>query len=200
MTVIPMGGREHPPEMVWQAQELYCIGRLSYRQVAEELGVHESTLKRWGKQWDWRDKREEYARAQAEMRGDLVLARSKLIKDLLVDGDPVVGFAVAKLEDLALKQAAAERESRKLAQASDLPRREIKTQADIVDALKEAVDTKLGRLLAQPEDVDTKAIKGIKDALELIGTMEAKDDKPKSGKGLTAEEAEEIRKNILGGG
>lgn len=199
MSVIPMGGREHPPEMVWQAQELYCIGRLSYRQVAEELGVHESTLKRWGKQWDWRDKREEYARAQAEMRGDLVLARAKLIKDLLVDGDPVVGFAVAKLEDLALKQAAAQRERRQLAQAL-APRREINTPADTADALKEAVEIKLGRLLSQPDDVDLKAVKNIKEALELIDIMEAKDDKPKSGKGLTAEEAEEIRKNILGGG
>ena len=116
MSLIPLDGREYPPEAVWQAQELYCVARLTYAQVADELGVAGSTLKRWGQQYGWAAKRQELAQAQAEMRADIVLARAAMIKELLEERNPIVGFAVAKLEELALKQAQAEREG-KLAQA-----------------------------------------------------------------------------------
>jgi hypothetical protein len=197
--VIPLDGREYPPEAVWQAQELYCVARLTYKQVSDELGIAGSTLKRWGKQYDWKEKREALAQAQAEMRADIVLARSAMIKELLADRNPIVGFAVAKLEELALKQAEAERQG-KLHQAQAAPpRREIETNADAYAALKEAVEIKLGKLLASPDDVDLKAVKQVKEALALLKDLEPEQEKPKGAKGLTAEQVDVIRNKILGG-
>jgi transposase-like protein len=197
--VIQLDGREYPPEAVWQAQELYCIARLSYKQVSEELGIAGSTLKRWGKEYGWKEKRAELAQAMADMRGNIILARADMIKELLDSKDPMVGFAVAKLEELALKQAEAERQG-KLAQAQAAPpRREIKTEADAYSALREIIETRLGNLLLEPEKADVKAIKEIKDALALLSDLEPKGDKPKGTKGLSAEQVELFRKKILGG-
>lgn len=197
MSVIQLDGREYPPEAVWQAQELYCVARLPYHRVAAELGIAESTLKRWGKQYGWSDKRAALAQAQAEMRADIVLARAGMIKELLADRNPIVGFAVAKLEELALKQAEAERQG-KLAQAEAAPPRVIETPADAYGALKEAVEAKLGKLLADPGEVDLKAIKDVKEALRLLEDLRPKEGKKKT-KGLSAADVELIRKKILGG-
>lgn len=168
----PADGREHPPETVWRAQELYCVCRLSYAKVADELGVAASTLKRWGAQYGWAEKRAAIAQAEADIRADTVLARASMIKELMATQNPIVGFAVAKLEELALRQAEAERQGRILEARAAEPRREISTPADAAAALKEAIEIKLGRLLAQPEDVDLKAVRDIKQALDLLGEME----------------------------
>jgi len=196
--VIQLDGREYPPETVWQAQELYCVVRLTYKQVSDELGIAGSTLKRWGKQYGWTAKREALAQAQAEMRADIVLARSAMIKDLLEGRDPMVGFAVAKLEELALKQAAAERQG-KLAQAQAAPRREIKTDADAYEALQEAIEYKLGAMLFEPSDLDAKSVKDVLGLMGLLKELKPKDKKGKGAKGLTAEQVDAIRNKILGG-
>lgn len=98
-------GREHEPETVWWAQELYCVKRLSFDAVALETGVAASTLKRWAETYGWRAKREELARAEADIRADKLLARSVMLKALIDTKDPQTGFAVASLESLALKEA-----------------------------------------------------------------------------------------------
>ena len=199
MTPCPAEGREYPPEKVWEAQELYCVARLSYCDTAQHVGVAASTLKRWGKQFGWAEKRERLAQAQADIRADTVLARSEMLKELIAGRNPVVGFAVAKLEELALKQAEAERQRKQTEAAPQPQMREIHTQADAAAALKEAVEIKLARLLASPEDVDLKAVKDVKEALAMIETMQAGSSKPKKSGGLSAAQADEIRRKILGG-
>ena len=200
MKVLELGGREYPPEAVWQAQELYCIARLTYAQVADKLGVGITTVKRWGKNYNWRDKRERFAQAQTDIQIDTVLARSELLKELIAEKNPVVGFAVAKLEELALKQAAAAREGRALeaAEAAKTKRREITTKADAVEALQEAVELKLARLLASPEDLTPKDVKGIKETFELIKEMQPKDSDKDGKKGVSRATIERIEKEILG--
>lgn len=197
MNVIQLDGREYPPETVWQAQELFCVARLTYAQTAAELGVAVSTLKRWGSQYGWAQKRAELAQAMADIRADTVLARSAMLKELIADRNPAVGFAVAKLEELALKQAQAQREGKALeAMTAATARREINTPAEAAAALKEAIELKLARLLSSPEDVDLKAVKAIKDAMELIGQMEPK--AKGQGKGLSPESIQRIQREILG--
>ena len=200
MAPCPAEGREYPPEKVWEAQELYCVVRLSYAETAQHVGVAASTLKRWGKEYGWSEKRERIAQAEADIRADTVLARSEMLKELIDSKNPIVGFAVAKLEELALKQAQAERERKAGQAAAAKPQmREIHTPADAAAALKEAVELKLSRLLASPEDVDLKAVKDVKEALAMIETMQAGKSKPKKSGGLSAAQAEEIRRKILGG-
>ena len=192
-------GREYPPETVWQAQELYCVNRLTYRVVARQLGVAESTLKRWADKYGWRDMRERLAQAECDIRADTVLARASMIKHLLDSKDPQAAFAVASLEKLAMKQVEAERAGR-IVEAAVTPSRSINTPEEVVAALREAVEVKLSLLLASPADLDFRAVSEVQKALKLVAEMEAEvapaTEKPKS-KGISAESANRI-KELLG--
>lgn len=189
-------GREHAPEMVWKAQELYCVARLTFREVAKQSGVAESTVKRWAVKHEWRDKRERIAHAECDIRADLVLARSEMIKSLMKSKDAQTGFAVASLENLAIKQAEFQRAGVIADVATQYEKRPVSSVKDAVLALREAVEKKLGLLLASPDDVNFKAIADIQKALKLLAEMEAahnvnQEDAPN--KGMTADLAAKIR-------
>lgn len=194
------GRREHQPETVFRAQDLYCVDRLTFDQVAKTLGVSASTLKRWSEIYGWQAKREEIAQAEADIRADTLLARSKMLKALIDTSDPQTGFAVAGLESLALKQAEALRLGKQLENAA-APRqlREIKTEADAVAALEEALAIRMSRILADPSLVDLKTVRELRQAVELVRGMRA-EAAPKSErkKGLSPETAEAVRRQILG--
>ena len=102
-------GWEHEPGTVWRAQELYCMDRLSFERVSELTGVATSTLKRWADKYRWRERREELAQVESEIRFNTVMGRKAILQRLLEaeDGKEAsqVAFAVASLESLALKQA-----------------------------------------------------------------------------------------------
>lgn len=191
--------REHLPETVWKAQELYCVARLSFREVAHETGVAESTLKRWSEKHDWRNKRDTIARAECDIRADLVLARSEMIKALITTKDAQKGFAVASLETLAMRQAEAQRIGKALESATRNEKRIIRTTEEAAQALREAIETKLSMLLAAPEDIDFKAVADVQKALKLVGEMEAAAKPAEDGtktKGLSADLEARIREII----
>jgi hypothetical protein len=194
-------GWEHEPETVWRAQEMYCVDRLSFDKVAEQTGIASSTLKRWSEKYRWREKRDEIALAESEIRADFVRARSGMLKKLIADQGAQDAFAVASLENLALAkekavQAGAEERARRA-----VPLREIRTAEDAVCALSEAVEAKLNMMLGDPGTVDFKAIKELRQAMEMIAGMRAqtgsKEEQAKA-KGLSVESADAFRKQILG--
>lgn len=191
-------GREHQPETVWKAQELYCVARLSYREVAKEVGVAESTLKRWSEKFGWRGKRERIAQAECDIRADTVLARSGMIKHLMDSKDPQAAFAVSSLETLAMRQAEAERAGRILNFATRNEKRTIRTTEDAIEALREAIEAKLVMLLAAPGDLDFKTVADVQKALALAGEMEAvaKPAEDTTSKGLSADLEARIREII----
>lgn len=193
-------GREHSPETVFRAQELYCVDRMTFAQVAKEVGVAESTLKRWSETYGWQAKRNEIAQAEADIRADFLLARSRMIKALMESKDAQTGFAVASLEGLAMKQAEAIRQGRQLENApAGKPLREIRTEADIVAALEEALSIRVGRILADPSLVDLKTVRELRQAMELVqGLRKGADKGAKRQKGLTPETADAVRRQILG--
>lgn len=192
-------GFEHEPETVWQAQEMYCVDRLSFDAVAEKMGVAASTLKRWSEKYGWREKRDEIALAESDIRADFVKARSGMLKKLITDQGAQDAFAVSALENLALAKEKAAREGQ-MAQAAKAPTREIKTAEDAVDALSEAVSTKLNMMLVDPGTVDFKAIKDLRQAMDMIEQMRPRTDKEDAprAKGVSLESADEFRKKILG--
>ena len=196
--------REHPPETVFKAQELYCVARLTFREVAAEMHVAESTLKRWAAKYGWADKRASVAQAECDIRADLVLARSAMLKKLIDEQDAQTGFAVASLEGLALKQAEAVRTGRAVqAQRDAGQRRKIKTPEDAAVALQEAVERKLAVMLADPNQVDFKAVKNIMEALNAVASLRSKDAEAATtvrDKGLSVNTAEQILNKILMGG
>lgn len=195
-------GWEHEPETVWRAQEMYCVDRLSFDKVSEKTGIASSTLKRWSEKYGWREKREEIALAESEIRADFVKARSGMLKKLIADKGAQDAFAVASLENLALAKDKAGRECAEDRARRAVPLREIKTAEDAVEALSEAVEAKLNMMLGDPGNVDFKAIKELRQAMEMIAGMRAQTDKDGQGqaraKGLSVESADAFRKQILG--
>lgn len=197
-------GWEHEPGTVWRAQELYCMDRLSFERVSELTGVATSTLKRWADKYRWRERREELAQVESEIRFNTVMGRKAILQRLLEaeDGKEAsqVAFAVASLESLALKQA-------ELAAAGKIPsfsepetRPHIATQADAVSALREAVRNKVGMALSDPGKISAATVQDVKRCLELLGELEARLPKEKEesrDKALSPENAQAIRE-ILG--
>ena len=197
-------GWEHEPGTVWRAQELYCMDRLSFERVSELTGVATSTLKRWADKYRWRERREELAQVESEIRFNTVMGRKAILQRLLEaeDGKEAsqVAFAVASLESLALKQA-------ELAAAGKIPsfsepeaRPHIATQADAVAALREAVRNKVGMALSDPGKINAATVQDVKRCLELLGELEARLPKEKEesrDKALSPEHAQAIRE-ILG--
>jgi hypothetical protein len=189
-------GWEHEAETVWQAQELYCVDRLSFDAVAKATGVAASTLKRWSERDGWRNKREEIARAQAGIRADKVLARAKMIKSLIDKPRADTAFGVAALESLTLKEAEAARRGAMRAGAEEAPALSISTPGEALAALRKAVEQKLCLLLSRPENVDLRAVQEVQKCLALVGQLEAaqgvgaEKDKPKA---LSEENLQAIR-------
>lgn len=189
-------GYEHEPETVWRAQELYCVDRLSFDAVAQKVGVASSTLKRWSEKYDWRKKRDEIAEAEASIRADKVMARSKVLKALLDKPRADLAFAVSALEGLAVKEAEAARKGELIAaeQAQNIT---INTPADAIAALKKGVEQKLSLLLQRPENVDLRAIQEVEKCFALIKQLEAGEALSKTegtaGGGLTADMTEKIK-------
>lgn len=166
-------GREHPPETVYRAQELYCVDRKSFAQVAKAVGVAESSLKRWSVTFDWQAKRNEIAQAEADIRADFILGRSKMLKTLIKSTDAQVGFAVASLETLAMRQAEAIRQGKLLDAASDAkPQRPIRTREDAILAVREAIERRLQQLVGMPDLVDLRSLQDVQRCLGLLETLE----------------------------
>jgi len=186
-------GREYPSEAVWTAQELYCVARLTYKQVAEETGVAVSTLKRWADKYEWRTKRDELAQAEADLQADTILARSAMLKKLIESKDAQTGFAVASLETLAMKQAEAARAQKLMSASAQRELREIRTQEDAVNALQEAVQLKLNRLLQSPDELDFKAVADVRKALDLVAEMKnAGSEEQDNGRGVSGDNIERM--------
>ena len=172
-------GVEYPPEMVWRAQDLYCIDRLSFDKVAAEIGVAASTLKRWAENFGWQAMRESIAKAQAEIRANKVLARAKTINALMNNPRADMAFAVSALEGLALKEAEAARvaeeraEEREAAKKETISAETITTPQDAISALHKGVDSRLRALLRQPEKIDLKKIQEVQKCFALLSEMQA---------------------------
>ena len=196
-------GTEYPTDMLWRAQELYCVDRLSYAAVAEATGVSATTLKAWGQKYGWARRREEIARAESEIRVNIIKGRQKALEQLLAASDAKeaapMAFAVSSLESLTLKRL-------ELAAAGKIPdtsvpvRRKIATRADAVAALREAVERKLGLALADPDKISTTTVQDVKRCLDLVAELEAglpKEVEESRDKALSPENARAIRE-ILG--
>ena len=196
-------GTEYPTDMLWRAQELYCVDRLSYAAVAEATGVSATTLKAWGQKYAWARRREEIAQAESEIRVNIIKGRQKALEQLLAaegakEAAPMA-FAVSSLESLALKR-------QELAAAGKIPstagpaRRKITSRAEAVAALKDAVERKLEAALSDPDKITSATVQDVKRCLDLVNDLEAglpKEKEDVRSKALSPENAKAIRE-ILG--
>ena len=165
-------GQEHAPETVWKAQELYCADRLSFDKVAAMVGVAASTLKRWADKYSWREKREELAKAESDIRLNKILARAKTIETLLQNPRADLAFAVSSLETLALKEAEIAMQGVRAEQEASHEIR-IETKQDAIKALREAIEHKLNTLLVSPQALELRQVKDVAASLDLLDELEA---------------------------
>ena len=82
------------------ARELYVIEGLTFEQVEEHTQIPAGTLKRWAKDEDWGERREQYRRDQKGLKGNLADLRDKLLKKALDNLDPQFAYAVVAIEKL----------------------------------------------------------------------------------------------------
>lgn len=198
------GRREHPMETVERAEELWCVDGLTLADVSIRTGVATSTLKRWAEKYGWQAKRDDIRKALASIRKDTIKLRAKLIENCLNSMQAMDAFAVAKMEEMALKATELADKRAEALPATAPPMREIATEADAVAALEEAVGLRLNTMLASPDKVTLAALREVKQVLDLLKDMRAaagaaaKNGAADLESGITAATAERIRE-LLGG-
>lgn len=170
-------GAEYDADTRWRAMELYCADRLTFAQVAEATGIADSTLRRWADAYQWRERREELARAEADIRIDTIRSRAAILRHLIEAQDGKVAsqiaFAVSSLENLALQ-----REKALLAGEIANPAKpekpvKVTSRAEAIAVLKQAVEDKLGLLLSDKRYVTSDSVTDIAKCLTLVQELEA---------------------------
>lgn len=187
-------GAEHAPDILWRAQELYCVERRSFAAVAETLGVADSTVRRWADKYKWRAEREAIAKAESEIRANTVKSRAFVLRKLLESESgkeaSQVAFAVASLERLALETAKMEQklatekssQDEKRAESAEAPAQEASflpaglSDAERITLLEEAVNRQIGHILSNPVPDMAGRVKDIKATLDVIAAIKGKDD------------------------
>ncbi len=190
----------HEFETKLEAQDLYVLQGLTLEQVAQRTGVPERTVKEWSAAEGWVDLRKEYRQAQSEIRRQTMLYRLALLKEGMKNLHPQAAFAWATVESAAKKTDVGGQRSEVSKDLNPGEQREIKTPADVVAALQEAIERKLNRMLSQPDAVNLKAIKDLKDAMQMVDELKAK-YKPETAsaqQGLNEDQARFWRQQILG--
>lgn len=190
-------GTEYSPDVVWKAQELYVIERLSFAKVAEHTGVTATTLKNWSKKFGWRQKREEIAQIEAENKMNLYRSRKKAIQMLLESENgkecSQMAFAVSSLENLVLKQ-----QEQQLNQQIQTKRHN--KPADKEEAIKQLAAAVQGRLLyvlENPQAINSKNIQDILNMLKLMEQVELPEKETAvQNQGISKDLAENIRKAL----
>lgn len=193
---------EYSPDMVWKAQELYVIDRLSFAKVSEKTGVTATTLKNWSKKFGWRQKREEIAQIEAESKMDLYRSRQKAIKMLLESGDgkecSQMAFAVSSLENLAIKQQELQLQQNVFLNNAQPKKAKITDKNDAYKQLGQAVENRLQYVLQNPQAINLKNIQEVLNMLKLMEQVSPKEEEPKAkqNQGMSKELAENIRKAL----
>ncbi len=159
-----------------QAEELYVLERLTFEQVATATGVSVSQLKRWSAEAvpSWTDRRRELREALSSIKRDTILAKAKLIKAVLDTGDAQQAYAFSSLEAATRAAAKVAEQYQASAPGPAAEIREIKTPADAVAAIDEAVQAKVNRMLASPGGLSSEAIKDLQRVLETMEKLKAK--------------------------
>lgn len=197
-------GVEIDADTRWRAMELYCADRLTFAQVSEATGIADSTLRRWADAYQWRERREELAQAEADIRIDTIRSRAAILKHLLEAEDGKVAsqiaFAVASLGNLELQY-------QKALLAGDIanpakPEKPVRvsSRAEAIAVLKQAVEGKLGLILSDKKYVTSDSVTDIAKCLALVQELEAtlpkeEADTMKSG-GVSADIAERLDKAL----
>ena len=129
-----MPRKEHSFEMRQMAEELYVEEGLTYEEVSRQLEIGVNTVKTWGADGKWTDRRKEYLEARRTLKENLAKLRQAMIEKATNNLDPQDVYAVIRLEKLAR-----ERRQKQEEQGPDIdrPRVFLENLEFVVDVLKE---------------------------------------------------------------
>lgn len=194
-------------EIVERAEELYCVDGQTFDAIATLTGVAASSLKRWSERYNWQEKKEQIRQARSSIRTNAIMLRAKLLEKCLTTLEPKDAFAVSSIENVSMKAQELAAKAQNAAQAfqnSDKVR-EIKTDAEAIAALEEAVQIKINRMLSNPGQITAASIKELSQIRATIAEMrgameEAQSEKIDSSgmKKLAPETLKKIREQIYG--
>ncbi len=190
--------REHSFGVRERAESLYLKGYTQV-QAAELTGVSLPTIQRWSAEAGWRDKRLARRKKMTEIDEQTLELRLGLLKEASKTLDPMLSFAVGKMEALALKMGALN----ETPLPDDID--DIKTAGDAAAALEEALRLKVGQMISQPEIIDLGAINDLLKTWALLDSMK-KESEPGVIEGSTAakkksldpETLKKIREEVYG--
>ena len=196
-------GEAYPMETVDRAQELYCLDELTLEETARTVGVAASTVKRLSTEYGWAEKRRALRAARLDIKEKTVRLRADLLRRCLeteAGGNPLNLFAVAKLEEAAVKAAEFELKARReqlAAESQAAPEREISTVGEALDALDEAVRRALNGMLQSRDGVSLARIKELAACFDLAKDLRARHGQAESeaarARGLDGDTANLIR-------
>lgn len=190
-----------PTEIDWEtridAEDMYITGGMTYEQVAEKTGVSLATLKRWGSEGGWTDRKRELREAQRDIKQKTVMLRLGLIQTAIDGHDPMQVFAAAKFEDLALKKEALRGTISGGGNTNTMPV-SLETPGGAVSLLQVAIERKIGVLVSGDSPLDIKVLKDLKACMELLEQMKQKDapGTPDEKRTLDADEIRNIREQL----
>ena len=96
-------------EIRFAAEDLYVKERLTYEQVADRLNIAVNTVRKWGKEDDWKQMRADRLAAARKLNAQLFDLRMALMEHAANNiGDPNAVYAALKAEKLALERQAAQ--------------------------------------------------------------------------------------------
>jgi DNA-binding transcriptional regulator YiaG len=180
-----------------RCEDMAIVEGATLEQIAKSEGVAIATLKTWSSADKWVERRKEHLNAIKSIKQGTAELRKRMLAKAIGTLDPQDVYAVARIERASQLTDKAQPE------AEQTPiTREINTPEDAIAALYEAIQARVNLVLARPDRLDLKAVKDMKQSLELIDQMRSQfinsKDTDTSSKTLSPETLKKIREEVYG--
>lgn len=171
---------------------MYCLEGLGLDDIATRFGVAASTVQAWAKKYHWREEREAIAAEEADIRANLVRARSLALKKLLQwDGDKETALALSAVDKLGRLCLSSERQkiirgktadTKNLEPGDELPLLPVGASLseglspdERIALLEEGVNRQIACLLHNRVDNFSERVRQIKAGLEVVASLRGKE-------------------------
>lgn len=116
------------------AEDMYVEQRMTYQAIADRLEVAVSTVKRWGQDSAWKEKRTDYLEKRRNLKQKLAGLRDAMIDQAVVSQDPQQAFAALRILKMEMEQ---ERATETVTADIDRPKIFMEDLEFIAETLKE---------------------------------------------------------------
>lgn len=124
---------EIPWEIREQAEDLYIIDGFTYDEVANKTGIAVQTLKKWGSEEGWSDRKREYRESLKSIRTNMTRLRQRLAAEAATSLDPQTIYALVRLQNVAAREG----KKTEAAETADRPRLFLEDLEYIAGVLKD---------------------------------------------------------------